>query len=135
MGIEAEDQAWFGTLLNEIEVRGDPYPTPHDVQAGGYSQMRFQRRKLEEMKHFFKEFAREVEEFMKRYQPRDLIILGTDENVAKFKEFLPETVQSKISFTGPMRVGEPTSEILARLNAGDSLEATAAHRSGATRTA
>ena len=57
---------YLGTLLDEIEVRGKPYPTPHDVQAGGYSQTRFQRRKLEEMRHFFKEFAKEVEEFVKR---------------------------------------------------------------------
>jgi peptide chain release factor subunit 1 len=106
---------YLGTLLDEIEVRGEPYPTPHDVQAGGYSQMRFQRRKLEEMKHFFKEFAKEVEEFVKRYHPHDLVILGTDENVAKFQEFLSESVREKVAFTGPVRVGETPSEILARI--------------------
>jgi peptide chain release factor subunit 1 len=106
---------YLGTLLEEIEVHGDPYPAPHDVQAGGYSQMRYQRRKLEEMRHFFREFAKEVEEFVRRYQPRDLIILGTDENVAKFREFLPEPVQAKIIFTGPMRVDESASEVLSRI--------------------
>lgn len=106
---------YLGTLLDEIEIQGDPYPSPHDVQAGGYSQMRFQRRKLEEMRHFFKEFSKEVEEFIKRYQPNDLIILGTDENVAKFREFLSDTAQSMILFTGHMRVDEPSSEILARI--------------------
>lgn len=106
---------YLGTLLDEIEVHGKPFPTPHDVQAGGYSQMRYQRRKLEEMRHFFKEFAREVEEFVRRYRPDDLLILGTDENVAKFREFLPDAVQEKIVFTGPMRVDESTSEVLARI--------------------
>jgi peptide chain release factor subunit 1 len=106
---------YLGTLLDEIEVHGQPYPAAHDVQAGGYSQMRFQRRKLEEMRHFFREFAKEVEEFVSRYQPRDLIILGTEENVAKFREFLPEPVQSRIIHTGAMRVGESTSEILAHV--------------------
>lgn len=106
---------YLGTLIDEIEVHGDPLPTAHDVQAGGYSQMRFQRRKLEEMKHFFKEFAKEVEDFCRKYRPNDLIVLGTEENVARFREFLPDTVQSKILFTGAMRVGEPSSEVLARI--------------------
>jgi peptide chain release factor subunit 1 len=106
---------YLGTLLDEIEVEGEPYPAAHDVQAGGYSQMRFQRRKLEEMRHFFREFAKEVEEFVRRYQPHDLIILGTDENVAKFREFLPDPLQEKIVLTGPMRVGESPSEILSRI--------------------
>lgn len=106
---------YLGTLLDEIEVRGEPFPIPHDLQAGGYSQMRFQRRKLEEMRHFFKDFAREVEDFVRRYQPRDLIVLGTDENVARFLEFLPDTIRSMVLFTGPMGVDEPTSEVLARI--------------------
>jgi peptide subunit release factor 1 (eRF1) len=106
---------FLGTPLDEIEVHGHPYPTPHDVQAGGYSQQRYQRRKLEEMKHFFKEFAKEVEEFVRRYQPHDLVILGTDENVAKFREFLSERLQGMIVYTGPMRVDEPSAEVLTRL--------------------
>ncbi|MEX2583628.1 MAG: Vms1/Ankzf1 family peptidyl-tRNA hydrolase [Gemmatimonadota bacterium] len=106
---------YLGTLLDEIEVHGEPYPTAHDVQAGGYSQMRYQRRKLEEMRHFFREFAKEVEEFVHQYRPHDLLILGTDENVGKFRDFLPEAVQEKIVFTGPMRVDETTSEILNRI--------------------
>jgi peptide subunit release factor 1 (eRF1) len=106
---------YLGTLLDEIEVHGEPYPVPHDVQAGGYSQQRYQRRKLEEMRHFFKEFAKEVEEFVRRYQPDDLIVLGTEETVAKFKEFLSERLEQMIVYTGPMRVDEPSSEVLARL--------------------
>ncbi|MQA92695.1 MAG: hypothetical protein GEU90_21140 [Gemmatimonas sp.] len=106
---------YLGTLLDEIEVHGEPYPGPHDVQAGGYSQRRYQRRKLEEMRQFFKEFSKEIEEFDRSYRPDDLIILGTDENVAKFREFLPEPLQAKIAYTGAMSVGEPASEILARI--------------------
>jgi peptide subunit release factor 1 (eRF1) len=106
---------YLGTLLDEIEVHGEPFPTPHDVQAGGYSQKRFQRRKDEETKHFFKEFAREVEEFVRRYRPDDLVILGTEENVAKFRDFLPEKVQEMVVYTGAMRVDESASEIMQRL--------------------
>jgi peptide subunit release factor 1 (eRF1) len=106
---------YLGTLLDEIEVRGEPFPTPHNVQAGGYSQKRFQRRKDEETKHFFKEFTREVEEFVRRYQPDHLVILGTEENVAKFRDFLPEKLQEMVVYTGAMSVDDPASEVMQRL--------------------
>lgn len=106
---------YLGSLLDEIEVHGEPYPAAHDVQAGGYSQARYQRRKREETKHFFREFAKEVEEFVRRYQPDDLVVLGTDENVAHFREFLPERLQEIVIYTGPMRVDEPAAEVLSRL--------------------
>lgn len=106
---------YLGTLLDEIEVHGDPIPTPSDVQAGGYSQARFQRRKAEEMRHFFKEFAREVEAFVARYRPDDLVVLGTDENVAKFREFLPEAVQELIVYTGNAWVDDSTADILVKI--------------------
>jgi len=85
------------------------------VQAGGYSQKRMQRRKLEEMKHFFKDFAEEVERFVARYRPDHLVLLGTDENVARFREFLPEQVADRIVYTGPMGVDDPASEVMQRL--------------------
>ena len=106
---------YLGTVLDEIEVHGDPYPAAHDVQAGGYSQQRYQRRKAEETKHFFREFAKEVEEFVQRYQPHDLVILGTEENVAHFKEFLSERALEMVIHTGSMRVDEPAPEVLSRL--------------------
>jgi len=105
----------LGTLLDELEFRGDPIPTPHHVQAGGYSHTRFQRRKLEEMRHFFKDFADEVARFVARYEPRQLVLLGTDENIGKFREFLPQQVQDLVVFTGPAPVDGPAPEILARL--------------------
>jgi peptide subunit release factor 1 (eRF1) len=106
---------YLDTLVDEIEVHREPSPGKHDIQSGGYSHSRFQRRKLEETRHFFKEFAQEVENFDQHYRPQDLIILGTDEIVAQFKEFLSADLQDKIVLTGPMAVGEPTSDILARI--------------------
>ena len=106
---------WLGTLLDEVQFSGDPLPPPHDVAAGGYSQSRIQRRKWEEMKHFFKEFAHEVEEFCKRYDPDDVVVLGTDENVAKFREFLPDSILQKVVYTGPMEVDGRPSEVIQKL--------------------
>lgn len=106
---------YLGTVLDEIEAHGNPYPARHEVQAGGYSQTRYQRRKEEEMRHFFRDFAKEVDAFVRRYRPEDLIVLGTDENVARFREFLPENLREMITFTGPMRVDESASQVVAWL--------------------
>ena len=106
---------YLGTLLDEIVVQTDPLPAPHDIQAGGYSQMRYQRRKLEEQRHFFREFAKEIEVFVRRYRPDDLIILGTDENVANFREFLSDPLREMIAFTGNVPVGEAPSAVIERL--------------------
>ena len=106
---------YLGTLLEELEFRGDPLPAPGDIQAGGYSQMRFQRRKLEEMRHFFKDFADEVVRFDRTYQPEDLVLLGTEENLARFREILPDSLLQKVVYTGPMPVDQPAPEVLARL--------------------
>jgi peptide subunit release factor 1 (eRF1) len=107
---------FLGTLIDEIEVRGEPIPTKHGVQAGGYSQPRFQRRKLEEMRQFFREFAKEVEEFDRRYQPDDLVILGTEENIGRFREFLSDRLLQKVVHTGAMQVDESSAEVLSRLS-------------------
>jgi peptide chain release factor subunit 1 len=106
---------YLGTLLDEIQLRGDPLPVPSHVQAGGYSQARFQRRKAEEMRHFFKDFAAEVETFVDRYHPRDLVLLGTEENTAKFREFLPDALLQKIVYTGHAWVDEPAAGVMQKL--------------------
>lgn len=106
---------YLGRLLEELAFEAEPVPTRHDVQAGGYSQSRYQRRKLEEMRHFFRDFVEELESFVGRFQPDDLVILGTDENVAKFQEFLPDRLRKMVVYTGPMRVDQPASEVVAQL--------------------
>jgi peptide subunit release factor 1 (eRF1) len=106
---------YLGSLLDEIERHGDPLPVPSHVKAGGYSQARLQRRKAEEMRHFFKEFAAEVEEFVDRYRPQDLVLLGTEENTAKFREFLPDQLLQKIVHTGNMWVDEPAAGVMQKL--------------------
>lgn len=108
---------YLGTLLDELEFRGDPIaPTNnHHVQAGGYSHKRYQQHKLEEMRHFFRDFAEEVDKFVERYHPRHLVLLGTEQNVAKFREFLSSKAAGMIIHTGAAPVDDPAADILARL--------------------
>lgn len=104
-----------GTVLDQVERRGDPLPAPHDVQAGGYAQSRYQRRKLEETKHFFRDFAAEVQEFVRRYAPDDLVLLGTEENLSAFSEQLPDSILQRVVHTGPMWVDENAAEVIRQL--------------------
>ena len=106
---------YLGSLLDEIERHGDPLPVNSHVKAGGYSQSRIQRRKAEEMRHFFKDFAAEVEEFVDRYHPQDLVLLGTEENTAKFREFLSDSTLQRVVHTGNMWVDEPAAGVMEKL--------------------
>lgn len=101
--------------LHEKEVATEPYPAAHDVKRGGFSAKDFQARKEEETKHFFKEFATEVESFVKRYRPDDLILLGTTENVKKFTDFLPSAIQEMVVHTDRMPVEATDAEIHQKL--------------------
>jgi peptide chain release factor subunit 1 len=106
---------YLGTPLDEVVRKGDPIPTRYGVQAGGYSQSRYQRRKVEEVNRSFREFADEVEKFVGKHQPDDLILLGTEENVGHFREFLPEALQLMILMTGSVPVDESVSQVVAWL--------------------
>lgn len=105
-----------GTVLDEVERRGDPIiAAAHDVQAGGYSQSRYQRRKLEETKHFLRDFATELGEFVRRYGPDDLVLLGTEETLSAFAEHLPDSLLQRVVHTGPMWVDENASAVIRQL--------------------
>lgn len=105
----------LGLPMHEHEVHTAPYPTPHDVKAGGEAGPGFQRRKAEEVRHFFKEFALEVTEFVRRYRPEDLIVLGTTENVRGFVDFLPDPIRAMIVHTDQAPIHANTAEILERI--------------------
>jgi peptide subunit release factor 1 (eRF1) len=106
---------YLGRLLDELELQQEPYPTAHDVQGGGYAHQRYQRRKLEETRHFMHDFARELEQFVQQHDPDDLVILGTAENVGRLKAVLPEHLLKHVVHTGPARIEEPASELIAEL--------------------
>jgi len=106
---------YLGEPLHEHEVKTDPYPVPHDVQRGGYSAPDFQRRKAEETRHFFREFALEVAEFDRRYHPDDLVLVGTDENVKHFLEFLPPALGAKVVHTDHAPIDAPAADVIQRL--------------------
>jgi rubrerythrin len=102
--------------LHERAVETEPHPTSHDVKRGGFSAADYQARKAEEARrHYFREFAEEVARFVRRHSPEDLILLGTPENVKKFREFLPSAVDRMVTQTDRVAIDATASEIRDRL--------------------
>jgi len=85
------------------------------VQAGGYSQKNFQQRKAEETKHFLRDFADELASFVARHAPSGVVLLGTDENVARFREQLPQTLDERVVHSGHVPGAGTSAEVLDRL--------------------
>lgn len=105
----------FGRVLDEETLEPEPYPVPHDVQAGGHSHKNFQQRKAEETRHFLKEFAEALDRFVSRHRPRGVVLLGTDENVARFEEHLPKALAERVCHTGHAPAGGSNADVLERL--------------------
>lgn len=108
-------EVFMGAVRHERVLAPDAVPTAHDVHAGGVATPDLQKRKAEEVRHFFKDFAATVAEFDKLRSPDAWILLGTTENVQKFRDFLPESVQARIIHTAHAPFDAPASDLLDRL--------------------
>jgi peptide subunit release factor 1 (eRF1) len=86
----------MGQVGEDYRLEPDAIPTPHDVQAGGYSHKDYQKRKAEETRHFYRDFAEEIGRFDERTRPDHFALLGTTENTRNFREFLPKSVDERI---------------------------------------
>jgi hypothetical protein len=106
---------FMGQVLDERAVAPDALPTAHDVHAGGVATKDFQRRKAEEVRHFFKDFAAAVADFDRRHDADTWILLGTTENVQQFRDGLPAAVVEKIVHTAHAPVDAPAADVLERL--------------------
>ena len=102
----------MGVTLEDHRVDPDPIDTPHDVQAGGYSHKDYQKRKAEEARHFFKDFADEVSRFDERFRPDAWILLGTTENTQHFRDVLPKQITERIMHTAHAPLGMPSAEVV-----------------------
>jgi len=88
---------YLDRTVHEREVKTEPFPAPHDVKRGGFSAPDYQARKAEETRHFFKDFAGEVEDYVRTHRPDDLTVLGTHENIKRFIEYLPPSIRDTSS--------------------------------------
>jgi peptide subunit release factor 1 (eRF1) len=86
----------MGVLGEDYTLAPDAIPAPHDVQAGGYSHKDFQKRKAEETRHFYRDFADEIARFDTRAGIDRFVLLGTTENAKNFREFLPPQIDDRV---------------------------------------
>jgi peptide subunit release factor 1 (eRF1) len=105
----------MGTVGAEQSLEPAAIPTAHDVQAGGYSQKDYQKRKAEETRHFFRDFGEEIDRFHRRVQPDHYVLLGTTENTQRFREFLPKPVGDLIIHTAHSPVGATGADLVRQL--------------------
>lgn len=108
---------WLGEVAEEEEVRAELYPAAHDVQAGGAAAHRYQQRKLEEERQNFAGFAEALAPFAARTQADDVVLLGTESNVARLRRALPAEIAGRVALTEAVAADAPTSAVLARLAA------------------
>ncbi|HUF51043.1 MAG TPA: VLRF1 family aeRF1-type release factor [Longimicrobiales bacterium] len=90
----------MGVVGEDYRLEPEPIDSPHDIQAGGYSQKGNQKRKAEETRHFFKDFADEVARFDQRVEADHYLLLGTNENTQHFREFLTKSITDRIIHNG-----------------------------------
>jgi peptide subunit release factor 1 (eRF1) len=105
----------LGEVRQERSFAPDAYPTAHDVHAGGVATKDFQRRKAEEVRHFFKDFSHEVSEFDRQYEIDAFVLLGTNENVQQFREYLTAAIADRIIHTVHAPIDGTIAEILERV--------------------
>lgn len=121
-GVIVVDREWLklidlrlGIPVAEEEVKTTPYPTPGDVKAGGEAAKGYQKWKAEESRRFFEEFTAKIEDFVGKYRPDGLILMGTQDNVERFARFLPEELRRRIVHLDNAPVVPTTASVIERL--------------------
>jgi peptide chain release factor subunit 1 len=106
---------YMNELITEEAVTTEPYPTAHDVKAGGFAARDHQKRKEEEARQFFREFAGHVDAFDRRHDPLRWILIGTDDNRSAFVDFLPNSVAAKVVHEAHASMESTPAQLLERL--------------------
>ncbi len=106
---------YLGELRHYKDVQPHAYPAPHDIQKGGWAAKDYQKYKAEEARQFFRMFANELAECDRKYGHDYWILLGTDENVKHFREFLPKAVDERVIHCAPCSVDANDAEVSDRL--------------------
>jgi hypothetical protein len=121
--VDADDALILSVWLSKVrhEERGRAEGTDQStwgkirVQAGGWSQMRVQRKKEEHAQRFFRGVAERVREIDAAEHPAGVVVLGQDVNVAAFTEELPQPVASKIVRTDTVEPHASEADIVAKV--------------------
>lgn len=84
-------------------------------QPGGWSQMRFQRRKREHVRHWFRDLAGRVRRMAERERAAGIVLLGQEVNVAALREELPGSLAARVIRADTIEPHATDAEIVARV--------------------
>jgi len=107
--------SYLGELQHHKDVHPDAYPTSHDIQKGGWAARDYQKYKAEEAHQFFRMFASELSDCDRKFDYDCWVLLGTDENVKNFREFLTKAVDERVIHCAPCAVDASDAEVTERL--------------------
>lgn len=105
--VEAESERAEGI---DQEIPGRIRATP-----GGWSQMRFQRRREELAQRWYRDLVGEIDQMVRREAPDGVVLLGQDVNLAAFEQELPESLAARVLRTDTVEPHSTDAEILARV--------------------
>ncbi len=111
--VDRQQARLFQVFLGEIEEYTDLVSdVPRYHKQGGWSAARYQRHSDNEALHHLKRVADLAPKFFEQQEVNHILLGGTDENVAWFRQYLPEALQVRISGTFPIRIDAPDQAIL-----------------------
>ncbi len=102
----------MGSVLREEQIQGEPIK--HQKQ-GGFSATGWQRHTEQLANRNFRAAAEATARFCEPADlPPRLILGGTEENIARFRDFLPTSLQQAVVGAMPMGMNAPIPEIIDR---------------------
>ncbi len=113
--VDREQARLFLVQLGEIEEHtGALAMMPGRHKRGGWAQARYQRHIEDHAQQNLRRAAEAVAEFFEREGCSHLILAGTEETLAQFRELLPKPLQEHIIGEFAMEMTAPTDQILAK---------------------
>jgi peptide chain release factor subunit 1 len=87
----------------------------HRSKVGGWSQMRYQRRREKQVKHLAKELAERAEEVFREEGVGRVVLAGHERMITALKEELPPSLAEKVIAEVPWSLKEGDSELLEKM--------------------
>jgi len=104
--VSREEARFFLFYMGEIaEYSFSVYDyVPNRHKAGGWSQARYQRHVDDHALHHFRTVAEVVARLYERDSWGRIVLMGTEENVARVKEYLPKALQDRVAGELPANI-------------------------------
>ena len=102
-GLVMQDMSKFCTKIHHLS------------KVGGWSQMRYQRRRLKQVKHFTREIAEKAEEIFTGAKVRRLLLAGRDRMITALEDELSQGMKKKIVATIRWDLDAPDRDFLRKI--------------------